>query len=404
MATLLMAMPMKAQVTMSLGDCLKEARENNLTLQSGKIAIARAKDLQATAFDIDKTAVALAQTPTTGGGPENALTFSQSFEFPTVYGARRGKLKAETRLEEARYELDCNELEREVASAYCTLRYAMERRRLLAVQDTVYRRFLSIAETRRETGEAGGLECMNAHRLYEGNRLDLDEADKAIANTQLQLACWLNTDKRIVPAEREFAAMDNTQEPMPQFNPQHVPAVAVASQTNLVAEKNLRLACQAFLPDISLGFSTQLLIKGFNPYNVDRSRFTEGDFMGFDVGISVPLFFGAKRARVKAAKRDLEQSRLLMEQETRNAAADFNMAQNEYLRAKQKLDYYHAHGNGDAEETYRLAQLEYESGDIVYVEYMQNLQAALALRMDYAAAVDAYNQALIKLRYIHKNP
>lgn len=395
---------MKAQVTMSLADCLKEARENNLTLQSGKIAIARARDLQATAFDLDKTNISLGQTPTTGGGTENALTFSQSFEFPTIYGTRRSKLKAETQLEEAKYELDCNELEREVSSAYCTLRYAVERKRLLAVQDTIYKRFLSIAEARHAAGEASGLERMNAHRLYEGNRMEMEEAEKTLANTQLQLAHWLNTDQRIMPAEQLFAAMDDTQDYMPPFNPQDVPAVAVATQANLVAEKNLRLARQAFLPDISAGISTQMLIKGFNPYNVDRSRFEEGNFMGFDIGISVPLFWGAKSARVKAAKKEMEQSRLLMEQETKNAETDYGMARNEFLRAKQKLGYYHDHGNGDAEETFRLAQLEYENGDIIYVEYMQNLQAALSLRMDYATAINDYNQALIKLRYIHKNP
>lgn len=399
-AILIASLQMQAQVPMSLDDCINEARENNLKLRSGKIAIARAKDLQATTFDLDKTSISLSQTPTTGGGPENALNFSQSFEFPTVYGARRSKLKAETQLEETKYELDCNTLESEVASTYYTLMYVKERKRLFAVQDTIYSHFLAIAEARHTAGESGGLERMTAHRLYEGNRMDLGNAEQVVANAQLQLGNWLNTDKKIVPADTTLKIIEYGEGDALQFNAQNVPSVAVASQSNVVAEKNLRLARQSFMPDISLGFSTQLLIKGFNPYNVDRSRFTEGDFMGFDVGISIPLFYGAKRARVRAAKKDVEQSRLLLEQETKNAATNFSMAQNEFFRAKRKLEYFRNHGNGDATETYKLAQLSYEKGDIEYLEYIQNLQAALQLQMDYAEAINEYNQALIRLRYI----
>lgn len=393
-----------AQTAMTLDDCLRAARDNNMVLQSGKIAIERAKDLQATAYDLDKTGISLSQTPTTGGGPENALTFSQSFEFPTVYGARRGVLKAQTRLQEAQYLLDRNTLEREVESAYCSLAYALQRQRMLAAQDSIYSRFADIAEARYKAGESSALERMNARRLQEENRLSMAEAARQVAQAQLQLGCWLNTDEAIVPAEPTLAPLPYTPADMTGFNPQNAPTVALAEQENVVAEKNLRLARQAFMPDISLGASTQLLIKGFNPYDVDRSRFSEGNFMGFEVGISVPLFYGAKRARVRSAKKEVEQSRLRMEQERKNAAAEHSMALNEYLQAKQRLDYYSDKGNADAAETYRLAQLSYEKGEIVYVEYIQNLQAALALQLAAAEAIDQYNQALIRLKYAQSRP
>lgn len=389
--------------TMSLHDCLKTALESNLTLRSGKIAIERAKDLQATAFDFNKTDISLSQTPTTGGGPENALTFSQALEFPTVYGARRSKLKAETQLEEARYAVDRNTLERDVATAYNALRYAIEQQRLYTVQDTIYTRFLAIAKARHGTGESSALEHIAARRLFDENRVAMANAIQAVNKAQLRLALLLNTDQLIVPSEPTFTAMEDNTEGNTPFTPQNVPSVTLASQANIVAEKNLKLARQAFMPDISVGASTQLLIKGFNPYNVDRSRFTEGNFMGFDVGISVPLFYGAKRARLKAAKKEVEQSRLLAEQEMKAASANFRLAQSEFTQAQQRLSYYEDNGNEAATETYRLSQIAYEKGDIAYVEYIQNLQAALAIQTAYAEAVNGYNQALINLKYIQSN-
>ena len=35
-----------------------------------------------------------------------------------------------------------------------------------------------------------------------------------------------------------------------------------------------------------------------------RSRFTEGNFFGFEIGVGVPLFYGATKAKVKAARKD----------------------------------------------------------------------------------------------------
>lgn len=391
-----------AEALTTLEACLREAFANNLTLQSGKVAIERARELQGTAFDIEGTGVSIAQTPTTGGGPENALTVSQTFAFPTVYGAKRGKLRAETRLEEIRYELSRAELEREVCAAYYTLLYAEELERLYAAQDSVYARFLSIAEARLKSGEAGRLEQINARRLHEGNHIAMADAGRQADNMRLRLRQWLNTDKDIAPSETSLPVMDGDADGLGDFDPQASPLVRLSSQESVVAEKGLRLARQAFLPEISLAASTQMLLKGFNFYDIDRARFPQGNFMGAELGISVPLFFTARKSNLRAAKKEVERSRLRMEQDLIGVATDYDIARNDCLQARSRLDYYLSGGNEDARETSRIAQLSYEKGDIGYVEYVQNLQTALDLQVSYIEAVNAYNQAVISLRYIQK--
>lgn len=395
--------PIWAQQRMSLDDCLKLAADSNLTLRSGEIAVLRAKEAQGLAWDMSKTGVALSQTPTTGGGPENALTFSQEFEFPTVYGARHSKMKAETRLEEMRVEMSRNELERQVVSTYYALLYAMEQRRLLDKQDSVYQKFLDIAEKRLKAGESSRLEEMNARRLLEENRVAIDGAEKQIGNLQILLSRWMNTDVAVLPVEDSLPIKAMAIERVNGFDPQNVPSVQLAGQEKTVAERSLRLAKQSFLPDIQLAASTQMLLKGFNPYDIERARFAQGNFMGFEVGISVPLFFGGKRAQVKAAKRDVEQQKLRLQQEIQAASADYNMAKNDFQKALSRLDYYQTSGCRDAAELARLAQVSYEKGDIDYVEYIQNLQTAFAQQSAFIEAVNEYNQSLISLEYIQTN-
>ncbi|MDR2868541.1 MAG: CusA/CzcA family heavy metal efflux RND transporter, partial [Bacteroidales bacterium] len=62
----------QAQVVKSLDDCITYALEHNLMLQSGRIAIEKAKILQTGAFNADKTQISLSQDPTSGGSPDNS--------------------------------------------------------------------------------------------------------------------------------------------------------------------------------------------------------------------------------------------------------------------------------------------------------------------------------------------
>lgn len=384
---------------MSLDNCLRTAMENNPAMRSGRIAVQRAKDLQATAYDFGKTDITLGQDLTSGGSPENALSLSQTFEFPTIYGARRSALKAETQLEEIRLEMTANGLRREVAAAYYTLLYAIERQRILDEQDSLYTRFLFLAEARLKAGESGRLERINAERLLMENRMAVAAAERETEAAQTRLRLWMNTEESIIPVSDSLTAIPDDSAVTALFNADDSPSVRLTRQQEMVAERNLRLARQAFLPDISFGASTQMVLKGLNPYDVDRSRFDKGNLMGFEVGLSVPLLFGAKRAEVRAARKAVEMARLQDEGNRRKVESDYRIACNTFRQAKEALDYYRTEGREQAGEIERLSLVSYEKGDIDYIEYIQNLQTALEMRMGYAGAVNDYNQAVIALRY-----
>lgn len=389
----------RAQGRMSLDDCLRTALENNLTLRAGRIAVERAKDLQATAYDFGKTDVTLSQDLTSGGSPENSVAVGQTFEFPTVYGARRGRLKAETQAEEIRLELTRNELSREVAAAYYGLLYAIERRRILDLQDSVYTRFLFLAEARLKAGESGRLEQMNAERLLQENRVALAGAGREVEAARLRLRQWMNTEADVTPAEDSLTAIPDDPAAIVTFDASATTAARLTRQQGVVAERGLQLARQSYLPDISLGASAQMVLKGINPYGVDRSRFDKGNLMGFEVGLSIPLLFGAKRAGVKAARKEVEMARLQYDSERQRIESEFLIVRNGYSQAREALEYYRSRGRAHADDIRRLSQVAYEKGDIDYIEYMQNLQTALDMRTGYAKAVNEYNQAVIALRY-----
>lgn len=391
-------LPAQDSLRMSLTECLRMADANNLSLRSSRLAVDKAKDMQATAFEIEKTEISLSQDPTSGGSPDNALTVSQTFEFPTVYGARRNKLKAETDLERGKLALSRNELHRDVSAAYYELLYAVERRRILEKQAGIYERFRFIADAKLKAGETGKLEWMNAERLNRENKIALENAEKDVLIASYSLSQLLNTDNAIMPADDSLRAMAYT--PSTFFDASTTPEGLLSAQRRTVSEHTLKVARQGYLPDISLSASTQMPIKAFNPYDVDRSRYDKGNFMGFSVGVSVPLFYGSYRAKVKSAKHDVAIAETMRKEQIRAIESNYRKACEEYRKAEASLSYFSTQGSAQADEIERISQTAYEKGEIGYVEYVQNLQTALDIHNQYATAINNFNQAVIKLNYI----
>ena len=136
----------EATATLTLAQCLSLASEHNLTLKQAELQVDRARTLQATAWDVDKTELSLSQDPTSGGSPDNALAISQSIEFPTVYAARHGQLKAETKMEESRRNVAAIQVRADITAAYWQLVYNLERVNIIMAQDSILTRYAVIAD------------------------------------------------------------------------------------------------------------------------------------------------------------------------------------------------------------------------------------------------------------------
>ena len=380
---------------MTLQEVLAMAAERSLTLQHSRMEVDKTRILQGTAFHLDATSVSLSQDPTSGGSPDNAITVSQSFALPSVYSARRSLLKSETSAAQSRLAVSENELRREVSLAFYDLLYAQDVLHIYARQDSIYKNFNRVAEAKLRTGETGRLEQMNAIRLKQENDIKSDIAQRDFLTAQLQLMKWLNTDTLVIPlatATNELIFADNSIA--------DVPLLALAKSQEEVANRQLKLEKRNGLPTFSVGASVQTVIKGFNPYNIDRSAYGGGNFMGFSVGVNIPLTFGAQKARVKAARKEVEMAQLNVRNQEYVLRKTYDAAYNNYVSAHKAYNYYQKIGVPQAREMERISKVSYEYGQIGYVELMQNLQSALEVWKDFADATRQYNKAIVELNYL----
>lgn len=388
-----------AQKRLPLKDCIDLALSNNLAYKSAEASVSQSQLMEGTSFEVPQTMVSLVQTATDGGGPDNGLKFSQEFDFPTVYAAKRKYLKSETELERRKADMTRNDVVRDISSLYYSLIYSREIYTIVSAQDTLYERFCHVAKARYEAGETSRLEWLNARRLWNENKLVQEKAWLDYSSLKLRMQTALNIDYAIEPMEDRLAAIEGyIPEDSLHFN--QTPEGMVADGRLNVAKRNQSLAKQGFMPTLSVGATTQLLIKGFNPYHIDRPRFEKGDFIGFEVGVGLPIFFGSQRAKTRAASKAIEAEELRMAEDRNKQVSEYQVLSDDYHAALRAVEYYRSMGMPEAEEMTRLSLVSYELGEIGYEEHARNLESSLAVKRAYSDALERYNQTIIKLKHI----
>lgn len=157
----------------------------------------------------------------------------------------------------------------------------------------------------------------------------------------------------------------------------------------LLAKSELKTANSKFYPEIMFGYFDQTINK-------------TGGFRGWEVGISIPLIYVPQYKKREEAlmKIQMANNSLLFEK--------FNIVRNTdrlYIQLNklfERLNYYYDFALKQADVLEETATKEYLGKTINCGEYVQSIEAAYKIRLDYLDVLNKYNQAAIELElYIY---
>lgn len=78
----------------------------------------------------------------------------------------------------------------------------------------------------------------------------------------------------------------------------------------------------------------------------------------------------------------------------------YEQLRNELEKYRQNIDYYQTSGKQISDELIKFATSSYEIGEIDFFRYIQSLENATQLRLDYLDNLAKYNQTVIALNYL----
>lgn len=383
---------------LTLDSAISRANRNNLQVHAAGLSVEQARALQKSGTDIPKTELMVTQDPTSGGNMDNAIGVTQTIAWPGLYKNQRKLLSQQTLLAERSGHLTQAEVTRQVRSAWYAYLLNRETLRILNYQDSVYKGFVKKAEVRFKTGETSNLELMSARNKYQEIVALKISAQADLRSNELALQQLLHTSETLVIAESKLTLL--LPATTDTINVAGNPQVNVYLQNIEVANARIAVEKAKGLPDITLGYNQQLVISGFNPAGIDRSYSPGTRIAGLQVGVALPIFNGANRARVKSERLSAQVAQTNYELSRTQAQLQYQQELQQYLKFKQSVDYYLAGGLKQADEQLRIAQVSFNLGEIGYIEYLQNMSAAVQVKLTYIDALSRLNQSAIQIQFI----
>ncbi|HPG33397.1 MAG: CusA/CzcA family heavy metal efflux RND transporter [Lentimicrobiaceae bacterium] len=311
----------------------------------------------------------------------------QFFSFPGLLMAQRKTGKAEINASENAYYLKIQVLTKNVLQSYYNLLYLKNVQQRFRHVDSIYSGFSKAAGQRYERGETSYLEMLNAQSKHEQIRMRKRQSEQETAKALIELKKLLQTNEAIdiVPAELQMLAVIEKETGQNPLN------ALYASYTKL-QQSRLKVERASRMPEFTLSW-----FNGTNSYAGAKN------YYGYQAGIALPLFFGGQNARIKSARLGVEvaqaeENNLRIELEARKTSLQSELGQ--YYEA---IDYYNKNGKSLASEIYRTAQQSYQQGDADFFQFIQSLETANEIEINYLYNLSEYNRVVLELNYLTFN-
>jgi cobalt-zinc-cadmium resistance protein CzcA len=383
----------------TLEQAMTQAIQNNKSIQAADLAIEYQRQLKRTSTDIGKTNVVYMRGQYNSfAKDDNNITVSQSIPFPAVFGAQSKLNQSLIKGSELQKSSVRNELLYRVKEAYYELVFLKSKELLLLRQDSIFQDFVKAADARYRAGETNLLEKTTAEtqRSEVANKLNQTRSDVRIY--QQLLGTLINNGIPLDAAvetltERSFDLSADTA--LLRQNPH----LAYLRQQTEIADAERKVAGAKVLPDIVLGYFNQTLIG--TPANSNGDLATRSDrFQGFEVGLSLPLWFGPQSAKIKAAAVGRQRAESLYDYNRTVMNGQWQQATQQYAKSKSSLLYYQSAALQNAELILKQSNLAFRNGEIGYLEFLLATRNALEIRENFLTSMNDVNQSVIYLEFL----
>jgi cobalt-zinc-cadmium resistance protein CzcA len=385
----------QAQQSISLKAAIDTAYKNNLSIRNEQLQSDYLKKMKGAAWDIPQTSVTAEYGQINSVYKDTKFGVSQSIRFPLVYARQQAVMNEEWKSGIINVSWKQNEIKKEVSQLFYSLLYLQQKRALLFQTDSLYALFLKNASLRFSKGESNVLEKATAETQRGQIQEQLFQIEQDFSVLLLQFKLVLNTDKDFVP-ETTVAKLPLAVSKDTNLLQQH-PYIKSLQQQEQISLSNKKLEQSKLAPDLFLGYANQSIIGLQNIAGVEKNFTATNRFSSVQVGIGLPIFFSGQHARIAAAEINRKIALSKYEAGLKEMNAKYLQAWLQMLKNQQRVEYYETTALKNATVILQTAQLQFENGDINYLEWVLLTNQAIAIQSEYSDAVKNLNQSIIEI-------
>lgn len=378
----------------------------NLAIQSNQSIKASGIDIQATE-SLKKTANELPKLDfNTQLGQYNSIKFDNAFQlsqtipFPTLFGAKKELINAEVKAKQIQQLLTVYEIKNQVRSLYYQIEYWQYNKQKLLSLDSLYNEFIRVANLRYKTGDTKKIEISTAEAKKGEIKLLAQQNQVYLQNAYQSLQTVIGIkDSIVIPSNNTYTPLQVNSLIDTNAIANH-PMLQAIYQNMQIAEQTKKVEKAQGLPDFKIGYSNQSLI-GIQTINGVDKYFGAGNrFNVVNIGIAIPLTFGATKAKINSLEYQKQSLQTQAEYQTKLLNTQLQNALAQYEQDVQQYNYYKIQALPNADDIVKAAQLGYRTGDISYVEYLYALQTATDIQLKYLQSIQQINQSVVNINSI----
>ncbi len=387
-----------AQTPITLKAALDTALKNNLQVKHEQLKAKYQQMVIGTSANISQATLFGEAGQINSSYTDTKFGISQSFNFPTVYSRQKELLKADWKSSVLNVAVNEAMLKKQVTQAFYALVFMEQKKRLLQHTDSLYLDFYKKAELRLAKGETNILEKTSAETLLGQVQMQLQQLIEDVAVLQLQFQLLLNSTEKLTPDSSDYKL---TVVPAPDtLNLREHPVMKLIAQQQKVADAAIRLEKSRLLPDLSIGYNNTS-IKGLGAD--DKLYNGSNRFNSLQLGVGIPIFAGAQKARVNSARVNKQIAENNYAMEVQHMTSAYQAAIFQYRKYLQAVEYFESKPLKNATLITNTANQQIAGGNINYLEWVQLVNQAVAIKNDYLEAVRNLNEAIIQLNYFSNN-
>lgn len=381
----------------TMDQVLEMARKNNQQIKKVTLDVERNALLKRTAIELPKTDVTYSRGELNTPLTDNRIDVRQSIPFPGIWSSQRKLLTAQHTLTEKQLDLTLHELEYQIRQVYGELAYLHERRAILQKQEDLYAAFEKAAEVKVRTGESGILEKTSAEtqRLQLSNEIASNEAEIKITLLRLNALVQAEEPLNIVPENLEtklIVIVDTAQV--------NHPALAMHKQEIELASRAQGVERSKMMPDFTIGYFNQSFAGSTDVGGQQQTLSTSDRFKGVEFGISVPLFFNAQAARIKASGITKKMAEAEYSNFSNTLTNQLRAVREKHVRLAKNIQFYRDKILPNAELAVKQADTAYRNGETGYLNYLQATGQALQAREAYLKLLLDYQLSVNQINYL----
>jgi cobalt-zinc-cadmium resistance protein CzcA len=388
----------------SLEQCLSMAKENNPSLKAAKMQIQKEVMIGKSMTEIPKTNVTgMMGQYNSYYSRDNNITVSQSIPFPTVFVKERelGQVKSE----QAKVVLfsTWKELALLIETTYESIVLLKNKELLLKRQDSLYTELDKRYAIKFELKDVTHLDAV----LVSSKKKEVQNAllmnAQEIVNLERQLMFLTGSTSSISAdnsSKTNLSFVDKKDSSVFTAHPQQ----QYFQTQRMILEKQKEVLLARTLPDITIGYVNQTLV---GVHSVDASTDKVFDqssrFQAGQVGLQIPLFFGASRKKSQVLTSELNQNELNGNYAKQELQSTYLSLLGNYFSLLESLNMYDSQLIPQIKIMNDQGKIMLESGEISMIEFLQTKQAIIDIEMNYINLKSEINTTVHQLNWFVQN-